>query len=145
MPQKKKQNDSLPWYHEGLRFECTQCGDCCSGAPGYVWVEQDEIDALAKRMEMAPEEFEKMYVRDVRQKRSLREFPNGDCVFLHETSRGCTVYEDRPKQCRTWPFWNSNISTPQEWKETQRGCPGCNKGTLYTLEQIESRRKVIDI
>ena len=21
----------LPWYHDGLQFECSQCGDCCSG------------------------------------------------------------------------------------------------------------------
>ncbi|MFM1805538.1 MAG: hypothetical protein RL136_2417, partial [Planctomycetota bacterium] len=26
-----------PWYAEGLRFECTQCGNCCSGGPGAVW------------------------------------------------------------------------------------------------------------
>ena len=23
----------LPWYHAGLKFTCTQCGDCCSGTP----------------------------------------------------------------------------------------------------------------
>ena len=28
------------WYSEGLRFECTQCGACCSGEPGYVWVDE---------------------------------------------------------------------------------------------------------
>ena len=26
------------WYHLGLRFQCTGCGDCCTGAPGYVWI-----------------------------------------------------------------------------------------------------------
>ena len=35
-----------PWYAGGLRFTCTGCGDCCTGAPGYVWVNQQEIDAL---------------------------------------------------------------------------------------------------
>ena len=30
------------WYaEEGLAFECTGCGDCCTGAPGYVWVIRD--------------------------------------------------------------------------------------------------------
>ena len=36
-----------PWYADGLQFECTQCGDCCTGAPGYVWVNKSEIEALA--------------------------------------------------------------------------------------------------
>ena len=39
------------WYAGGLRFQCTQCGDCCSGAEGYVWVNQAEIDALAGAMD----------------------------------------------------------------------------------------------
>ena len=40
------------WYHEGLRFECTQCGKCCSGAPGFVWVDDGEVAAMAQVMEM---------------------------------------------------------------------------------------------
>ena len=26
-----------PWYRDGLRFQCTQCGNCCTGDPGVVW------------------------------------------------------------------------------------------------------------
>ena len=37
-----------PWFKDGLRFECTQCGDCCTGSPGYVWVNDEEISALAE-------------------------------------------------------------------------------------------------
>ena len=36
---------ATPWYKDGLRFQCTGCGDCCTGGPGYVWVNQAEIDA----------------------------------------------------------------------------------------------------
>ncbi len=36
-----------PWYQDGLKFRCTGCGDCCTGAPGYVWVNKEEIAALA--------------------------------------------------------------------------------------------------
>ena len=45
----------LPWYHAGLKFTCTQCGDCCSGTPGYVWVTNEEIVALAAATGMAVE------------------------------------------------------------------------------------------
>ena len=52
-----------PWYREGLRFTCTQCGDCCTGAPGYVWVNQEEIDQLAALVGEEVERFERLYVR----------------------------------------------------------------------------------
>ena len=40
--------DDDPWYRDGLAFTCTRCGACCTGAPGYVWVDADEIAALAE-------------------------------------------------------------------------------------------------
>ena len=36
-----------PWYRDGLKFACTGCGDCCTGEPGYVWVNKAEIETLA--------------------------------------------------------------------------------------------------
>ena len=38
---------SEPWFREGLKFACTGCGDCCTGEPGYVWVNKAEIEAMA--------------------------------------------------------------------------------------------------
>ena len=134
-----------PWYGEGLRFECTGCGDCCSGAPGYVWVNQQEIDALAKLVGMTPAEFEDTYVRRVGIRRSLIEYANGDCVFLDGETRACTVYDARPRQCRTWPFWSSNLRDEQNWRHTCQACPGCGQGDLVTLEEIERQAAVIKI
>lgn len=134
-----------PWYQDGLRFQCTQCGDCCTGAPGFVWVNQEEIDALAARLGKTVDEFEKLYVRKIGVRRSLVEFPNGDCVFFDTEKRNCTVYEDRPRQCRTWPWWNSNIRTPEAWEETKQACPGCGQGKLYSIEHIQSEASVIRI
>ena len=135
-----------PWYKDGLRFKCTQCGDCCTGAPGYVWVNQAEIEGIAAEVgETDVEAFEDMYVRKVGIRRSLREFPNGDCVFFDNESRKCTVYNARPRQCRTWPFWDSNVKSPQAWAETCEVCPGSGKGKLYQIEQIESQRKAFRV
>ena len=124
------------WYAGGLRFKCTQCGDCCSGSEGYVWVNQAEIDAMASRLGMTPDDFEAAYVKRVGMRRSLTERPGGDCVLLDEKTRKCTAYEDRPRQCRTWPFWDSNLRSPQAWAEAAEACPGCNKGDLVPLERI---------
>ena len=134
-----------PWYHEGLQFECSQCGDCCSGEPGFVWVEDDEIEGLAKFLDMEVDAFERKFVRQVGLKKSLVEYPDGDCIFLDPESRGCTVYQHRPVQCRTWPFWNSNLKNRRTWKDTCRVCPGSGTGRLYTLDEIEIRRTEKDV
>ena len=86
-------------------FQCTQCGNCCTGAPGYVWVNNEEIAALAREIgETALDRFREKYVRNVGIRKSLRELPGTwDCVFFDSVKRCCTVYDARPRQCRTWP------------------------------------------
>ena len=66
-------------------------------------------------------------------RKSLIEYDNGDCVFFDGKTRKCTVYDARPRQCRTWPFWDSNVRTPEAWAETCEVCPGSGKGKLYQL------------
>ncbi len=140
----KRTDRSTPWYHEGLSFECSQCGNCCSGAPGYVWVEDWEIQALAREMGMEDQvdDFERKFVRQVGDRKSLVEYPDGDCIFLDPQNRGCTVYGSRPIQCRTWPFWDSNLKSPSSWSKAAKNCPGCNQGKLHSLVQIETQRKL---
>ncbi|MFK8114654.1 MAG: YkgJ family cysteine cluster protein [Rubripirellula sp.] len=139
----KKDHDKKksPWYDEGLSFECTQCGDCCSGEPGYVWVNAEEIAGMAKEMGLALKAFEGKFVRKVGKAKSLIEYPDGDCIMLDPRTRKCTVYESRPIQCRTWPFWDSNLKKKKDWKQTCDVCPGAGKGRLYSFEEIEVRRK----
>ena len=137
--------DSGSWYREGLRFKCTGCGNCCTGAPGYVWVNQAEIKALAEHLAMGIEEFEKKYVRQIGIRRSLKELANYDCVFFDNRTRKCRVYEHRPRQCRTWPFWKSNIRSPETWQATCEICPGSGEGELYQLETIEEQAAVITV
>ena len=124
------------WYAGGLRFQCTQCGDCCSGAEGYVWVNQAEIDGMACRVGMSSADFAAAYVKQVGVRRSLKERANGDCVLLDEATRKCMAYDERPRQCKTWPFWDSNLRSPEAWAEAAEACPGCNKGNLVPLESI---------
>jgi Fe-S-cluster containining protein len=135
----------LPWYHAGLRFTCTQCGDCCTGSPGHVWVNNEEIAELAALVGEDIEKFEDQYVRRVGARKSLKEFSNGDCVFFDGPTRKCTVYSARPRQCRTWPFWDSNLKTPDDWKHTCSVCPGSGRGQLHELAEIEAQREVIKV
>jgi Fe-S-cluster containining protein len=131
-----------PWYHAGLRFRCTQCGHCCTGAPGFVWVNDDEIQAIADHFGEPLGHVIALHTRAVPRGRSLRERANGDCEF-YDKQVGCTIYEVRPSQCRTWPFWASNVASPDEWQRTCEICPGSGKGELIPAEEITRRLKVI--
>ncbi len=131
-----------PWYHAGLRFECTQCGHCCTGTPGYVWVDDEEIAAIAKFLNEPLEQTTAIHSRSAHRGRTLRENANGDCVF-YDKAVGCTIYSVRPKQCRTWPFWGSNIKTPQTWQHTCEICPGSGQGALIPSEEIVKRMNAI--
>jgi Fe-S-cluster containining protein len=134
-----------PWFKNGLRFECTQCGNCCTGAPGYVWVNREEIEALARKLNLSVPQFERRYVRTVGIRKSLIEYANGDCVFFDSHGRKCTVYDARPRQCRTWPFWKSNVESPHAWQQTCAVCPGSGKGKLYPVEHIVHQISVVKL
>jgi Fe-S-cluster containining protein len=131
-----------PWYKDGLRFTCTQCGDCCTGAPGFVWVDDAEIAAIAERLGEPVEQVRAVYTKTASRGRSLRERLNGDCIFF-ERGTGCTIYDIRPRQCRTWPFWDGNIRDEAAWKQTCEICPGSGQGELIPAAEIARRARII--
>lgn len=133
-----------PWYKDGLNFTCTQCGDCCTGAPGVVWVTEEEIRQIADTTGLTLGELRIFHLRNVGGRVSLREFPNGDCTFL-DANRKCTIYSARPAQCRTWPFWKSNLQSPESWQAVEQCCPGSGCGRLYSLDEITELKDVVDI
>jgi Fe-S-cluster containining protein len=131
-----------PSYESGLRFTCTQCGHCCTGAPGFVWVDDADLAAIAEHRGETLEEVRGLYSRWTPRGRTLREKDNGDCVF-YDRKAGCTVYPARPPQCHTWPFWESNVATPEAWDKTCEVCPGSGRGELIPAEEITRRLKII--
>jgi uncharacterized protein len=147
------------WYKQGLNFTCTCCGNCCTGGPGYVWISEEEIRRLAVHLNLTPEETVERHCRKINGKFSLNESRsisgNYDCTFLKEIQpprksrkgvaivqarRVCGIYEVRPLQCRTWPFWPGNLESKAAWEGETRKCPGMNTGTHYSLQQIEQLR-----
>ncbi|MHC4398790.1 MAG: YkgJ family cysteine cluster protein [Planctomycetota bacterium] len=134
-----------PWYREGLRFQCTGCGHCCTGEPGHVYVVKAEIEGLAAALGVDVTQFEQQFVRRVGRRKSLVELLNGDCVLFDRATRRCRVYEQRPRQCRTWPFWRSNVETPAAWDETCRTCPGSGRGPLVPSGQVDAQLAIIRV
>lgn len=128
---------TAPWYRHGLSFGCTRCGGCCTGE-GHVWVDVDQMRAIADHLELELEAFTRLYVRRVGRRLSLTEKVNHDCIFWDGEETGCRVYPVRPTQCRTFPFWPENLGTPASWKQAGRDCPGVGSGKLYRLGEIRT-------
>jgi Fe-S-cluster containining protein len=129
-----------PWYADGLMFACARCGNCCGGAPGYVWVSPPEIRAIAARLGMPLDQFQQQHTRRVGQRESLLELENGDCEFLVRQPDGatyCSIHPVRPLQCRTWPFWKSNLSSRRAWDAAAQRCPGMGHGEHHPRPVIE--------
>ena len=142
--------ESAEWYADGLRFSCTQCGNCCTGPPGTVWFDDDEAAAMARRLGLDVASFRAQYAHKVGRRWSLKErrTPHSyDCIFLdRETMPGkgiCSIYDARPAQCRTWPFWPENLSSRREWASAKRRtpCPGMDEGKLIPVEAIRILRE----
>ena len=129
-----------------FRFECTRCNGCCGGQPGYVWLSEADLDTLCTHMAMTRREFALAYCKPVdiglKVTLSLKEKQNFDCIFLGRG--GCEVYEARPSQCRTYPFWEAILETDGGWEAEGAECPGIGHGPRAShtsvLEAIQLRR-----
>jgi Fe-S-cluster containining protein len=134
--------DDVPWYADGLRFECTGCGKCCTGAPGYIWVDDAEITQIADYLQMTTKKFCKKFVRIVKGRQSLLELPKSyDCIFLKD--KKCQIYPVRPKQCRTFPWWVQHLKSEADWKKAALTCEGIkNEAPLIPFDEIEQQRSI---
>jgi len=104
---------------------CDSCeGRCCTGESGNIFVSPQEISALAKLKKMDETLFRIEYLEKRGYKFSLKEKIVGvshDCIFFDRQANGCGVYEARPLQCRTFPFWDYFKTHLQALKNE---CPG---------------------
>ncbi len=127
------------FYAEGLRFDCRRCSACCRGEPGYVFLTRPDLERLLRRFSLDYRSFFSAYCRTVDtgmgMALSLKEKPHFDCIFWSEG--GCSIYEDRPVQCSTYPFWSSILESRQRWKEEASYCPGVGVGDLKSRAYIE--------
>jgi hypothetical protein len=131
------------WYDQGLRFECTMCGACCTGPPGYVSFTREEAKAIAKRLDITLDRFLRDYTHLGPRGASLNEVETEhgfDCVFLDRDAipgkAVCSIHEVRPKQCRTFPWWPEVLESKRAWERAARTCEGMNQGRLVPIEEI---------
>lgn len=131
------------WYSEGLRFECTMCGACCTGPSGYVSFTKEEGKLIAKTLGVTFDRFMKDYAHVGVAGASLNEIETEhgfDCVFLDRDSMPgkavCSIHAARPKQCRTYPWWPELLKDKRAWEREAHTCEGFNRGAFVPVEEI---------
>jgi len=131
-------SNNSEFYEKGLRFQCQGSGNCCTshGEFGFVFLTLDDRRRFAKHMNISTAAFTRKYCDLKDGVWHLKEDgKNPDCMFL--ANKRCSVYEARPTQCRTWPFW-PEVMNPKSWgKEVASFCPGVGKGQLWSKTEIE--------
>jgi Fe-S-cluster containining protein len=131
-----------PWFSKGLRFKCTGCGECCTGSPGYVFLSIDDLERLAQHFSLSPEEFTAKYTYRVDDKISLIDRPGSpDCIFLED--KKCSVYEARPVQCRTFPWWIHFLKDRASWEEAGKRCEGIEHPDAPTVSSLHIQEQCL--
>ncbi len=127
------------FFTKGLRFECTRCTRCCRFEPGYVFLSKRDIKRISEELNLKISDFIDTYCRrvwiDGGVKISLKEKSNYDCIFWE--NGGCRIYNVRPLQCRSFPFWSNFLVSIDTWNSLEKNCPGVNRGRLHSKEIIE--------
>lgn len=97
---------------------CKNCfGNCCCGVRGNVWVNQREIRKISLLLQVNPIDFVLTYCWEKDKAYVLKEFlydRNHICVFFDRERGRCSIYEARPIQCQTYPFWEYYKTHPEE-------------------------------
>lgn len=140
------ENENKPFLKDGLAFSCKRCSSCCCGVPGVVFMSQEELETLSELENLTTEQFIAVYCRwipsnDGFDYLSFRETAGYKCIFWEE-ERGCRVYQARPVQCRTYPFWSHILQSEENWLKEGKKCPGIGEGSLHTSEEILSQEEL---
>lgn len=125
-----------------IRFQCTGCGKCCTGDENaYVAVSAKEQDRIIRYLDISRAWFRRRY---------LHRFDDGDiavamdadgrCPFLGRDN-GCRIYPVRPRQCRTYPYWDEILHSRRAWNRESRHCEGIHQGPVIPLQKIQTELK----
>lgn len=124
-----------------LHFECTQCGKCCwtRGEYAHVYVTRQDMTRMAAALGLAAGDFRYRYtLRDEDGWMEL-DFPGGRCVFLDPATNHCQVYDARPTQCRTFPFWPELLRGGRWTAEARLLCEGVGRGREVCAEEVAAK------
>jgi hypothetical protein len=102
--------------HKGFNYAfdpraCKACESyCCFGDPGFVWINQNDIYRISQYLSINVIDFIDKYLNRIDNRYSAKDIFTITgyylCIFFDEYDRRCSIYDVRPAQCRSYPFWD---------------------------------------
>jgi len=136
------------YQKQAICFECTQCGQCCSGKESYVFISKAEAESIRRSLKLSVADFKKQYLdKHPDGDLVLAQHEDGDCIFIEkkvgstpalEHKSGCQIYKNRPAQCSTYPFWPEILESKKAWLKEGARCEGIDRGKEITVAEIQS-------
>jgi Fe-S-cluster containining protein len=90
------------------QIDCTECGNCCKKLKPTL--NNKDIVRISDRINFSTEIVKEKYI-EISDGEHL--FKNLPCSFLHENK--CSIYNDRPDDCREYPFLHKKEFITRLW------------------------------
>ena len=121
-------------------YKCNKCPGYCCSYP-VIPLKKRDVERLAEHFGLSFKDARRKFTKvDGDEPYAMRRKEDVHfgriCRFFDTKERRCTVYEARPVQCRTWPFWPENVESPEDWEHVTQICPGSGKGRHYSADEI---------
>jgi len=121
---------------KGFYYTCIRCGECCC-RPGSVFFTAEEMKKAAAMLGTTVKSFKHKYVTD-KLVDVFELYTESSCPFYIE-EEGCSIYEARPLQCKTYPFWKNNFTSQEALEKLHDECPGTGEGEFFSVDDIVDR------
>ncbi len=125
-----------------VHFTCTACGKCCATAGEYyVFLAPGEAEAIREHLGLSRSWFRRRYLASLEEgELVLAAGAEERCIFLDDNGR-CNIYQVRPLQCRTYPFWPELVGSKRAWQREAARCEGINRGARVPRQAIRKAVK----
>lgn len=110
-----------------------------------MWVTLREVQRIASLLGASVAYMTRRYTRTIGRRRSLRGVRSGACVFYDVATKGCRIHDEKPRQCRSFPFWPSNLRDEESWLVAGKSCEGVGVGELIGEDEITRRLRTIRV
>ena len=137
-----------------MNFECQESckGKCCKlnreAEKSFIFLSETEAHQIAMISGERIEQFAILAEFDstrFTKKKSKQWYLNNSglaaCRFFKKGK--CSIYDFRPTQCATFPYWPENM-TKKGWKQIGEFCPGIDKGNDEKESQSLREQKNMD-
>lgn len=122
-------------------FGCTGCGQCCGGDPETHYIEllAGEAERIRRYLQLSAARFQRKHLVSIEDiGTGIRINNDGRCSLLSAGNR-CLVYEVRPLQCSSYPFWPEVMQSKAAWLAEGSRCEGINQGEAVSPCHIETQ------